>query len=136
MRDQGMKTILVSGDALVTDEYWQITGDAGEGTLMTFSPDPRKNPERRPTSSKAFKAKGIDPEGYVALHLRRRPGVGAGRDRRRLDRLRQGRRRALRQGPVQDRPRRRQLRRQGRRRRCRATCSTSGTTASTTISEQ
>ena len=44
MRDQGMKTILVSGDALVTDEYWQITGDAGEGTLMTFSPDPRKNP--------------------------------------------------------------------------------------------
>jgi branched-chain amino acid transport system substrate-binding protein len=41
MRDQGMKTVLVSGDALVTDEYWQITGDAGEGTLMTFSPVPR-----------------------------------------------------------------------------------------------
>ena len=48
MRDQGMKTILVSGDALVTDEYWQITGDAGEGTLMTFSPDPRKNPATPP----------------------------------------------------------------------------------------
>ena len=48
MRDQGMKTILVSGDALVTDEYWQITGDAGEGTLMTFSPDPRKNPIAKP----------------------------------------------------------------------------------------
>ena len=46
MRDQGMNTVLVSGDALVTDEYWQITGDAGEGTLMTFSPDPRKNPIR------------------------------------------------------------------------------------------
>ena len=37
MRDQGMKTKLISGDALVTAEYWQITGDAGEGTLMTFS---------------------------------------------------------------------------------------------------
>ena len=33
-----MKTKLISGDALVTAEYWQITGDAGEGTLMTFSP--------------------------------------------------------------------------------------------------
>ena len=48
MRDQGMKTKLISGDALVTAEYWQITGDAGEGTLMTFSPDPRNNPEAAP----------------------------------------------------------------------------------------
>ncbi len=64
MRDQGMDTILVSGDALVTDEYWQITGDAGAGTLMTFSPDPRKNPEAAPLVEK-FRAKGIEPEGYV-----------------------------------------------------------------------
>lgn len=40
MRQQCMKTMLVSGDALVTDEYWSITGPAGEGRLMTFSPDP------------------------------------------------------------------------------------------------
>ena len=64
MRDQGMKTKLISGDALVTDEYWQITGDAGEGTLMTFSPDPRNNPEAAPLVKK-FKAAGIEPEGYV-----------------------------------------------------------------------
>jgi len=64
MRDQGMKTVLVSGDALVTDEYWAITGDAGEGTLMTFSPDPRKNPVAAPVVA-AFRAKGIEPEGYV-----------------------------------------------------------------------
>ena len=30
-----MSTKLVSGDALVTAEYWDITGNAGEGTLMT-----------------------------------------------------------------------------------------------------
>ena len=64
MRDQGMKTKLISGDALVTAEYWQITGDAGEGTLMTFSPDPRNNPAAPPLV-KQFKAAGIDPEGYV-----------------------------------------------------------------------
>ena len=64
MRDQGMSTVLVSGDALVTDEYWAITGDAGEGTLMTFSPDPRKNPGVADLVEK-FRAKGVEPEGYV-----------------------------------------------------------------------
>jgi len=64
MRDQGMKTQLVSGDALVTSEYWAITGAAGQGTLMTFSPDPRKNPNAAPIVKK-FRDKGIEPEGYV-----------------------------------------------------------------------
>ena len=70
MRDQGMKTKLISGDALVTAEYWQITGDAGEGTLMTFSPDPRNNPEAAPLVKK-FKAAGIEPEGYGFIHMLR-----------------------------------------------------------------
>lgn len=64
MRDQGMSTQIVSGDALVTKEFWDITGDAGEGTLMTFSPDPRKNPVAAPLVEK-FRAMGIEPEGYV-----------------------------------------------------------------------
>ncbi len=64
MRDQGMKTVLVSGDALVSQEYWQITGEAGAGTLFSFSPDPRKNPEAAPVVA-ALRAKGTEPEGYV-----------------------------------------------------------------------
>ncbi len=64
MREQGMKTTLVGGDALMTQQYWQITGEAGAGTLMTFSPDPRKNPAAKDVVAR-FKAKNIDPEGYV-----------------------------------------------------------------------
>jgi branched-chain amino acid transport system substrate-binding protein len=64
MRDQGMTTILMGGDALITQEYWSITGPAGEGTLMTFSPDPRKNPAAAEVV-KRFKDEGIEPEGYV-----------------------------------------------------------------------
>ncbi len=64
MVEQGMDTLLVSGDALVTDEYWAITGDAGEGTLMTFSPDPRNNPGVEELVEK-FRAKDIEPEGYT-----------------------------------------------------------------------
>jgi branched-chain amino acid transport system substrate-binding protein len=63
MVDQGMETILVSGDALVTDEYWSITGEAGAGTLMTFSPDPRKNPIAKPVVD-ALEAAGRTTEGY------------------------------------------------------------------------
>jgi branched-chain amino acid transport system substrate-binding protein len=64
MREQGMKTQLISGDALVTDEFWSITGPLGQGTLMTFSPDPRKNPVAADVVQE-FRAKGIEPEGYT-----------------------------------------------------------------------
>jgi len=63
-REQGYKVQLVSGDALVTDEYWKITGAAGEGTLMTFSPDPRKNPAAAAVVKK-FRAQKYEPEGYT-----------------------------------------------------------------------
>ena len=63
-REQGYGVQLVSGDALVTDEYWKITGKSGEGTLMTFSPDPRKNPVAMPVVEK-FRKGGYEPEGYT-----------------------------------------------------------------------
>ncbi len=63
-RERGLNAQLISGDALVTAEYWQITGDVGEGTLMTFSPDPRKNPDAAPVV-KRFRDAGVEPEGYV-----------------------------------------------------------------------
>ncbi len=64
-KEQGMKDArLMGGDALVTSEYWSITGPAGEGTLMTFSPDPRKNPAAKSVVEE-FKKQGFEPEGYT-----------------------------------------------------------------------
>ncbi len=63
-KEQGMKATLVGGDALVTNEFWQISGASGQGTLMTFSPDPRLNKAAAEVVA-SFKAKKIDPEGYV-----------------------------------------------------------------------
>jgi branched-chain amino acid transport system substrate-binding protein len=62
--EQGIGAQMMSGDALVTDEYWAITGDTGQGTLMTFSPDPRKNEVAQPVVQE-FQAQGYDPEGYT-----------------------------------------------------------------------
>lgn len=64
MREQGMNTRIISGDALVTNEYWTITGPAGEGTLMTFGPDPRNMPEAKAVVEK-FRKAGYEPEGYT-----------------------------------------------------------------------
>jgi branched-chain amino acid transport system substrate-binding protein len=63
-KEQGIDATMMSGDALVTDEYWAITGDTGQGTLMTFSPDPRKNEAAAPVVAK-FQEAGYDPEGYT-----------------------------------------------------------------------
>jgi branched-chain amino acid transport system substrate-binding protein len=63
-KEQGMAVTLIGGDALVTKDFWQITGAAGEGALMTFSSDPRARPTATEVVNR-FKAKNIDPEGYV-----------------------------------------------------------------------
>lgn len=63
-REQGLNAVLISGDALVDNEYWKITGPAGEGTLMTFAPDPRKAEEAKDIVAR-FKQQGYDPEGYT-----------------------------------------------------------------------
>src|ERR1700742_5303895 len=64
MRDQGMQTVLMAGDALADKEFASTPGPAGEGTLFTFGPDPRNKPTAKAIVER-FKAKNIDPEGYT-----------------------------------------------------------------------
>jgi branched-chain amino acid transport system substrate-binding protein len=64
MRDQGLQTVLMAGDALADKEFASITGPTGAGTLFTFGPDPRNKPTAK-AIVEAFKAKNIDPEGYT-----------------------------------------------------------------------
>lgn len=63
-KEQGMNPTIVGGDALVTNEFWQISGPAGEGTIMTFPADPRKRASAAQVLAE-FKAKNFDPEGYT-----------------------------------------------------------------------
>ena len=64
MRDQGLNALLVGGDGLSPKEFVPIAGPAAEGTLMTFSPDARRNPNAQAVVA-AFKAKAIDPDAYT-----------------------------------------------------------------------
>ena len=63
-RNQGLDAQLISGDAVVTEDFWLTTGAAGEGALMTFFPDPREPPEATSTVAE-FRARGFKPEGYT-----------------------------------------------------------------------
>jgi branched-chain amino acid transport system substrate-binding protein len=64
LKDQGMTVQIISGDALVTEEFWTITGPAGQGTLMTFGPEARNKPGAKAVVDK-FRAQGFEPEGYT-----------------------------------------------------------------------
>jgi branched-chain amino acid transport system substrate-binding protein len=63
-KQQGLNAQLVSGDAMVDNEFWNITGEAGEGTIFTFQPDPRKSETAKEVVEK-FTAQNYDPEGYT-----------------------------------------------------------------------
>lgn len=64
MRAQGLQAQMIGGDDLVTSEFWSITGAAGEGTLMTFGPDPRERADAAALVAR-FRANHYEPEGYT-----------------------------------------------------------------------
>ena len=64
MREQGLNAPMLSGDAFNTEEFWSISGPAGEGMIFTFAPDPRSNPAAAAVVEE-FKKENYDPEGYT-----------------------------------------------------------------------
>jgi branched-chain amino acid transport system substrate-binding protein len=64
MREQGLAAQMIGGDGIATAELAAIAGDAVEGTLMTFGPDPTKRDNAKPILAK-FAAKNINPETYT-----------------------------------------------------------------------
>ncbi len=64
MRDQGLKTQMLSGDGITSAEFATIGGDGVVGTLMSFGPDPLKNAAAKDVVAK-FRAKNYEPEAYT-----------------------------------------------------------------------
>lgn len=64
LRQRGQRAVFMGTDTMVDDLFWRISGAAGQGAIMTFPPDPRRHPKAQAAVA-AFKARGIDPEGYT-----------------------------------------------------------------------
>ena len=65
MRDQGVKAPLMGGDGIADDEFAAIAGPGAEGTLMTYSPDPRSNPKNKEIVELFRKKRGFEPQAYT-----------------------------------------------------------------------
>ena len=64
LREQGSKAQMLSGDSMNNKEFWTIAGDAADGMIFTFAPEPRNAPEAKDLVAR-FKTAGYDPEGYT-----------------------------------------------------------------------
>jgi branched-chain amino acid transport system substrate-binding protein len=49
---------------MADDEFAAIAGPGSEGTLMTFSPDPRTNPQNKAMVD-MFRKRGFEPQAYT-----------------------------------------------------------------------
>src|SRR5499427_2684929 len=65
MRDQGVKAPLMGGDGMADDEFAAIVGPGADGTLMTYSPDPRNNPKNKEIVELFRKKRGFEPQAYT-----------------------------------------------------------------------
>lgn len=64
LRGMGSTAQLMGGDALLTEDYWRLAGDAAEGTLVTFMLDPQRLESARSVVNR-FIEKGDAPEGHT-----------------------------------------------------------------------
>jgi len=64
MRDQNVKAPLMGGDGITSDEFASVGGPGVEGTLMTYGPDPRNNPDASSVVAE-FRAQKFEPEAYT-----------------------------------------------------------------------
>jgi branched-chain amino acid transport system substrate-binding protein len=62
--DQAFSTQWFTGSGMASKEFAAVGGQATDGVLMTFNPDPRKRAEAASVVG-AFRAQGIDPEGFT-----------------------------------------------------------------------
>jgi branched-chain amino acid transport system substrate-binding protein len=64
LRGLGSTAQIIAGDQLVTDDFWNAAKEAGEGTLMTFTYDPRKFEAARSVVQR-FKDADYSAEGFT-----------------------------------------------------------------------
>lgn len=66
-RDQGVKSLFMSGDGIVDKAFADVAGAASEGVLMTFQADPRKTPAALEVVNEFKQKEQYDPEGYTLV---------------------------------------------------------------------
>ena len=64
LRDLASSATLVGGDPLLTEQFWQVSGQSGEGAFATMMADPMTAPQAQYVNAR-FEAAGFKPEGFT-----------------------------------------------------------------------
>lgn len=64
LRDLASPALLVGGDTLLTEQFWQVSGQAGEGAYATLMTDPASLPYAQQAKAR-LEAAGFKPEGFT-----------------------------------------------------------------------
>jgi branched-chain amino acid transport system substrate-binding protein len=64
LRERGSKARFIAADGLLTEDFWNVAGETGEGTLVTFTFDPRRFESARPVLER-FKKSEFSAEGFT-----------------------------------------------------------------------
>ncbi|MDE2029202.1 MAG: branched-chain amino acid ABC transporter substrate-binding protein [Alphaproteobacteria bacterium] len=64
LKEQKAGVQVIGGDAIFTNQFWSVTGQTGEGVLMSAAADARKLPEAAQALAELRKS-GYEPEGYT-----------------------------------------------------------------------
>jgi branched-chain amino acid transport system substrate-binding protein len=62
--EQGRLFKIVSGDTLISEQFWLVTGEAGEGVRFTSGPDPRTFAQAKDVVER-FRRTSYEPDGYT-----------------------------------------------------------------------
>lgn len=79
-RERQFAATLMMGDSIANQEFWQITGDAGVGTLFSFPQDPNTNPAAAAAVA-AIKQGGGNAEGFTLYTYAALQAIAAGIER-------------------------------------------------------
>ena len=60
----GFHPQVIAAEGIATPEFWAIAGEAAEGTLFTYAPDPKRNPENAALVERLRK-EGPEPDNFT-----------------------------------------------------------------------
>ena len=114
MRDQGMNTVMISGDGITDTRVRRDRRPGRRGHADDLRPRTAQQSRTRKDAVASFKAKGFDPQGYTLYSYAARPDHQAGGGEGEFARSEEGRRSHAFGHAVPHRHRRHRLRQEGR----------------------
>jgi branched-chain amino acid transport system substrate-binding protein len=69
LKASNIQAALFGPDALLAEQYWEVAGNAGEGTMVSFAADPLVALEAKPIIARLKEPSGVAVSSYAAVQI-------------------------------------------------------------------